>query len=61
MREHSDWFKDKPAILLPVAYVERFIRNARERGGVMKWLKAIKKGKKKRDSHNNILEIMGLE
>lgn len=61
MRRHSIWFKDKPAILLPVAYVERFIRNAKERGGMVRWIKNIVSGKKKNDSHNDILKIMGLE
>lgn len=61
MREHSDWFKDKPAVLLPVAYIERIIRNAKERGGLICWLKNIASGKRENDYHNNILEIMELK
>lgn len=48
MRAHSDWFKNKPAVLLPVAYVERFIRNANERGGLIQWGKNLRKEKKRR-------------
>lgn len=60
MREHSNWFKDKPAILLPVAYVERFLRNAKERGGVCHWMKRLKQGKKEKEIQNKIISIMGL-
>lgn len=61
MREYSLWFKEKPAVLLPVAYLERFIRNARERGGILKWLRKLEQGNKANEIQKNILEMMGLE
>lgn len=61
MKEHSMWFKDKPSILLPVAYVERFVRNATIRGSVVKWLKSVYSGKAKSDKHDNLLKIMELK
>lgn len=60
MREYSQWFKDKPAILLPVAYVERFIRNARERGGIVAWIKQLKKANREKKVQENILKSVGL-
>ena len=60
MREHSNWFKNKPSIFLPAAYIERIIRNAKERGSLVSWIRDIASGKKENDYHNNILEIMGL-
>ncbi len=61
MKEHSEWFKDKPAVLLPAAYVERFVRNARERGGIVNWLKLLYAGKNKSNMHDAILKIMELK
>lgn len=61
MRQCSVWFHDKPAILLPVAYVERFVRNAKERGGVFKWIRKIASGKKEMDDKNDILAVMELK
>lgn len=60
MREYSQWFKDKPAILLPAAYVERFIRNARERGGIAAWIKQLKMVNREKKVQENILKSMGL-
>lgn len=60
MREYSQWFKDKPAILLPIAYMERFIRNARERGGIAAWIKQLKKANREKKVQENILKSVGL-
>lgn len=60
MREYSNWFKDKPALLLPAAYVERFVRNAKERGGIASWIKQLKKSNREKEVQENILKIMGL-
>ncbi len=61
MREYSLWFKEKPAILLPAAYLERFIRNTRERGGILKWQRKLVQGKRANKIQKNIVEMMGLE
>ena len=61
MKNHSSWFKDKPAILLPAAYIERFFRNAKERGGVINWLKNLSNSKDRISKHDSILNIMGLK
>jgi len=60
MRKYSPWFASKPVVLLPVAYVERFVRNARERGGAIKWVKNIIKGKKDLDERQLILSTVKL-
>lgn len=60
MRQCSLWFHDKPAIFLPVAYIERFIRNAKERGGIIKWGKSIASGRKELDEKETILNMMDL-
>lgn len=60
MREHSNWFQDKPAVLLPIAYLERIVRNARERGGIVPWIESLKKGSKEKEIQRNIIDIMGL-
>lgn len=60
MKTYSPWFQNKPAILLPVAYIERMLRNAKERGGMVRWIKALRKGKNSNDYHNEILEMMEL-
>lgn len=61
MRQISPWFKEKPAALLWVAYIERFIRNARERGGIKNWGKDIAKGKNDLREKEDILKIMDLK
>ena len=61
MRRHSSWFKNKPAVLLPVAYAERIARNSKERGGIFKWIKEIVRGKKEVEYHSDILKLVGLE
>ncbi len=61
MRQHSLWFAEKPAILLPVAYIERFLRNARERDGILQWFRLLKKGRQQTSEHDKILEIMELK
>lgn len=61
MRQFSRWFREKPAILLPLAYVERFIRNAKERGGIIKWGKNVLSGKKDIGEKEMILGIMNLK
>lgn len=60
MRQYSTWFADKPAFLLPVAYIERGIHNLKERGGPVRWIKKIRGGSKEVTYHNNITDIMGL-
>lgn len=61
MRQYSSWYRNKPAILLPVAYVERFVRNARERGGVMKWGKKVVTGREDLKEKEVILSAMNLK
>lgn len=61
MRQCSEWFRNKPAILLPIAYVERFMRNAKERGGIIKWSKNILSGKNDLKEKTEIHSIMDLK
>lgn len=61
MRQCSQWFHNKPAILLPIAYLERFVRNAKERGGIIKWSREIASGRKELDEKATILDIMDLK
>lgn len=61
MREYSLWYKEKPVVLLPIAYLERFIRNAKKRGGILKWLRKLAQGKKANEIQKDIVEIMGLK
>lgn len=61
MREYSQWFKDKPSVFLPIAYIERFCRNAKERGGIVNWAKRMKQSKDKYEKHSEMIKIMGLE
>ncbi len=60
MRECCKWFKNKPAVLLPVAYFVRGYENVKERGGIIKTGKGIFKGKNQNNKLDNILDIMGL-
>lgn len=60
MRQHSDWFVDKPAILLPAAYIERGVRNLKERGGIIRWIKGMISGKEQVQYHKNIMDMLGL-
>lgn len=61
MKEHSLWFKDKSPLLLPVAYVERYVRNVKKRGGAVKWIKGIFRGKNENSNQRKILNIMRLK
>lgn len=61
MKESSLWFKDKPAILLPIAYIVRGYTNVKERGGIIKTSTKILKGHKENSNLNNMLRIMELE
>lgn len=61
MRESNEWFRNKPTILLPVAYVERMIRGLRHRGGVVKGISVMGQTKKDLDKHKEMVKIMGLE
>lgn len=61
MRESSEWFRGKPAIMLPLAYYERIIRNAEKRGGVMKWGRKLKNTRERLSEHEDVVKIMGLE
>lgn len=60
MRQHSAWFADKSAILLPIAYLERGIRNLKERGGAVKWIKNISGAGGEIDYHKRITNLLGL-
>lgn len=61
MRQFSNWYREKPAILLPVAYIERFYRNVKERGGIVTLIKNIISGKKDISEKQMILGIMNLK
>lgn len=60
MKQHSEWFKDKPRILLPIAYIVRFCKKIKNRGG-KKLINNIAKGKQETDKHETMLEIMELK
>ncbi len=61
MRQYSDWFKNKPAILLPLAYVVRIVKGLRYRGGVLKGISVTGQTKKDLESHKKMVRMMGLE
>ena len=61
MRENNDWFKNKPAILLPLAYIIRIIKGLRERGGMVKGVSVAGKTKRDLKRHKEIVKMMGLE
>lgn len=61
MREHSDWFKNKPAILLPTAYIVRIAKGLKTRGGVVKGISVTGQTKRDYNSHKEIVGKMGLE
>ena len=61
MRQYSGWYRKKPAIFLPLAYVERMIRNVKERGGLSKVVGSVLHGKKDLSERNVILESVGLK
>lgn len=61
MRERNLWFKDKPAILLPVAYIVRGYTNIKKQGNIGKLVKKIFKGSKKNNNLNRMLKIMELD
>ena len=61
MRKYYAWFSNKPAILLPVAYVGRMIRGLRMRGGLVKGISVTGQTKKDFEKHKEIVESMGLE
>ena len=60
MRQYNDWFKNKPAVLLPLAYVLRITKGMRERGGMVKGVSVVGQTKKDYDKHKKIVEQMGL-
>lgn len=60
MRQCSKWFADKPAVLLPIAYIERIVRNAKERGGIIRWIIKITSGRAEVENHGDIMDIIGL-
>lgn len=60
MKEHCMWFENKPAILLPVAYIVRAIENIKKRGGVTKVTNKVIKGNKQNSRLEKILDIMEL-
>ena len=61
MRDYSVWYRNKPAILLPVAYAERMVRNIKARGGLVKVVKNIAVGKKDLNEKDIILKSVGLK
>ena len=61
MRKYYAWFKDKPAILLPAAYVGRMVKGFRMRGGLVKGISVMGQTKKDYKKHIEIVELMGLE
>ncbi len=61
MKEHSRWFENKTPLLLPLAYIERFVRNAKKRGGLIKWYKKFLYGKRAVKEHDNIVKMVGLK
>ncbi|MBE5958550.1 MAG: hypothetical protein E7254_06770 [Lachnospiraceae bacterium] len=61
MRRYSEWYKDKPSILLPVAYVERIVRNIKERGGFMKVAKEAPSVYIATSDKDDVLKIMNLQ
>ncbi len=60
MRKISSWFEKKNALLLPAAYVERLVRNSRQRGGIRAWIRELSKGRSQNRAHDEALSIMGL-
>ncbi|MCR5837542.1 MAG: nucleotidyltransferase family protein [Lachnospiraceae bacterium] len=60
MRRISEWYANKPAILLPVAYAGRIIVNIKERGGLFKVLKSAPEVYNDSADKSDILKIMNL-
>lgn len=60
MRKYYKWFENKPAILLPAAYVGRMIHGLRMRGGVVKGISVTGQTKKDYETHKEIVSKMGL-
>ena len=61
MREYCDWFKSKPAFLLPLAYIVRIVQGLNKRGGVVKGVSVLGQTKIDLNSHNEMVKTMGLE
>ena len=60
MRKYYEWFENKPAILLPVAYVGRMVRGLKMRGGLVKGISVTGQTKKDYEKHKEIVSKMGL-
>ncbi len=61
MQERAIWFKGKPKILLPVAWLQRWIMAVKiRRGGIFKKLLSILNGNKDASYQLNILAELGL-
>ena len=60
MRKYYKWFENKPAILLPAAYVGRMVHGLRMRGGVVKGISVTGQTKKDYETHKEIVSKMGL-
>ena len=60
MRKYYKWFENKPAILLPAAYVGRMIHGLQMRGGVVKGISVTGQTKKDYETHKEIVSKMGL-
>ena len=61
MRTYSGWFKEKPAVLLPLAYVIRMGHGLRMRGGMVKGISVTGQTKKDFERHKEYVKLMGLE
>ncbi|MCR5430064.1 MAG: nucleotidyltransferase family protein [Eubacterium sp.] len=61
MREYCEWFENKPAFLLPVAYVVRMFKGLGKRGGLIKGISVTEKTKKDLAKQKEIVKTMGLE
>lgn len=61
MKETNEWFKNKPAILLPVAYIVRGVGSLRKRGGIVKGLSVTGKTKQDLEKHQRLVKMMELE
>ncbi len=60
MREYHEWFKNKPAVLLPVAYVVRMFNGLKYRGGIVKGISVTGQTNKDLKEQKEIVEAMGL-
>ena len=60
MRETNEWFKNKPAALLPMAYIIRMFRSLKYRGGIVKGISVTGQTSKDLKAHSEMVKTMGL-